>query len=372
MEDKVFSLMNNKNFDKMFGSKKEVVINPGQNPVSKEDAELLEFLQDSTPNIYVIGSGGSGCNTIDRMSQIGVSGATLVAMNTDAQHLLKVRAYRKLLLGRMKTKGMGAGSDPVVGEAAAQESEQKIKDLLSDADLVFVTCGMGGGTGTGSASVIAKAAKENGALVIGVVTLPFSSEGAKRMRNAMEGVEKLKREADTTIVVPNDKLLYFVADLPLDEAFKASDSVLTDAVKGIAELITMPGLINLDFADMRTILKESGTAMIGLGEANTIDQRSRVVDAAEKALSSPLLDLDLTQANKALVNITGGRDMTLGEAEAAVQAISSSMAKDSHVIWGARIDETLEDNKVRVLAVVTGLKEAKPHDDVDIDLDFIS
>ncbi|MFA4946204.1 MAG: cell division protein FtsZ [Candidatus Micrarchaeia archaeon] len=364
--------MSDPEFDKMFGSKHEVISNPGQ-PLSPEDAELVKFLEDSAPKIFVIGTGGSGCNTINRMSQVGITGATLVAMNTDAQHLLGVKAYRKLLLGKKKTKGMGAGSNPVVGEAAAQESEQEIKTLLADADLVFVTCGMGGGTGTGSAPIIAKAAKDSGALVVGIVTIPFSSEGAKRMRNAMEGVEKLKREADTTIVVPNDKLLYFVADLPIDEAFKASDSVLSNAVKGIAELITKPGLINLDFADMRTILQESGTAMIGLGEASTIDQRNRVIEAAEKALTSPLLDLDLSQANKALINITGGHDMTLGEAEAAVQAVSSAMAKDSHVIWGARIDDTLEKSKVRVLAVVTGLKEApKSETGAEMELDFIS
>ena len=246
-----------------------------------------------------------------------------------------------------------------------------MKTLLADADLVFVTCGMGGGTGTGAAPIVAKVAKENGALVVGVVTLPFTSEGAKRMRNAMEGVEKLKREADTTIVIPNDKLLYFVADLPLDAAFKASDSVLTNSVKGITELVTMPGLINLDFADMRTILENSGTAMIGLGEATTVDQRNRVVEAAEKALSSPLLDLDLSQADRALVNITGGKDMTLGEAEAAVQAISSAMAKESHVIWGARIDDALDKNQVRVLAVVTGIKDKPRGQNEEVDLDFV-
>ena len=225
--------MANADFDTMFGSKREVLISPGGQPASDEDAELLQFLKDSTPKVYVIGAGGSGSNTINRMTQTGITGAKLVAMNTDAQHLLTVKCYKKLLLGKKKTKGMGAGSNPTIGEAAAQESEQEIKELLSDSDLVFVTCGMGGGTGTGAAPLIARAAKAAGALVIGVVTLPFTSEGAKRMRNALEGTEKLKKEADTVIVIPNDKLLYFVADLPLDAAFKASDSVLTSAVKGI-------------------------------------------------------------------------------------------------------------------------------------------
>ncbi|NUN11310.1 cell division protein FtsZ [Candidatus Micrarchaeota archaeon] len=331
-------------------------------PVSQEDADLLAFLQESAPKIAVIGSGGAGSNTINRMTEVGIEGTTIIAMNTDAQHLLKTKAKKKLLLGKKKTRGLGAGSNPAVGEAAAEESYSELTALLKGYDLVFVTCGMGGGTGTGSAHVIARAAKEAGALCVGVCTIPFTSEGPKRMQNAMVGLEKLKQSADTVIVIPNDKLLMFAGDLPLNSAFRTSDMVLTNSVKGITELITKPGLVNLDFADLRTILEKSGTAMIGLGEVGTKEQRDRVITAAEKALSSPLLDLEVTNADKALINITGGSDMTLGEAEAAVQAISSRISKDAHVIWGAAIDNDMEDTSVRVLAVITGIKQGRNSD----------
>lgn len=344
--------IDNKKFEEMFGVKNTAILNSP----NEQDKALLEFLSESKPRIFVVGAGGSGCNTLNRMQEIGIENVTIVAMNTDAQHLLQIKANNKVLLGKKKTRGRGAGSNPEVGEAAAEEAEVEIKETLKDADMVFITCGMGGGTGTGSAHVIARAAKANGALVVGVVTLPFTSEGAKRMRNAMEGLEKLKKEADTTIAIPNDKLLYFVPDLPLNAAFKTADLVLTNAVKGITDLVTKPGLVNLDFADVRTILEKGGSAMIGLGENSKGDQVNRVLQAAEKALASPLLDLDISEADKALINITGGSDMTLGEAEAAVNAISSKMAKDSHVIWGATVDDTLSDHSVRVLAVLSGIR----------------
>ncbi|HLC38155.1 MAG TPA: cell division protein FtsZ [Candidatus Norongarragalinales archaeon] len=359
-------------FEKAFGNKHSIELTSGK-PLSKDDQELMAFLEESIPKIAVIGTGGSGSNTISRLAELGVAGAKVIAMNTDAQHLMMIKAEKKVLLGRMKTKGRGAGSNPEVGEAAALEAKPDIEKVLEGYDLVFVTCGMGGGTGTGSAHVIANVAKARGALVIAVVTLPFTSEGTKRMRNAMVGLEKLKKEADTTIVIPNDKLLYFVADLPLNSAFKTSDMVLANSVKGIAELITKPGLVNLDFADVRTILEKSGSAMIGLGEVSTADQRDKVLVAAEKALSSPLLDLDIAQADKVLVNITGGSDMTLGEAEAAVQSIAAKVAKDAHIIWGAAVDNAMQTANVRVLAVLAGIKEDSPRGEGQepIDLDFI-
>ncbi len=363
-------------FDEMFGNRKDYVVSEPGKPLSDEDRELMDFLEKSAPKIFVVGAGGSGNNTINRMGSVGITGATLLAVNTDAQHLLYTQAEKKLLIGKSKTRGMGAGSNPAVGEAAAQEQTEEIKEALKDADLVFVTCGLGGGTGTGSAPVISRIAKEVGALVVAIVTLPFTSEGSKRMRNALDGLDKLKPAADTTIAIPNDKLLYFVADQPLDVAFRASDAVLTNAVKGIAELITKPGLVNLDFADMRTILDKSGTAMIGLGEVSNVDQRNRVLEAAEKALSSPLLDLDITEADKALINITGGQDMTLGEAELAVQSISSRMNKNSHVIWGATVDRGMQKSAVRVLAVITGIKNLATEPDSgggeeELELDFL-
>jgi len=353
------------NFEEMFSKSpgipvsRTVVTEPGK-PMTDDDLELLKILEENKPKICIVGTGGSGNNTLNRIQEVGVVGTRLVAMNTDAQHLLKTRADKRMILGRKKTKGLGAGSNPEVGEAAAQESEQEIKDIVGNADLVFVTCGMGGGTGTGSASVIARAAKQSGALCIAIVTTPFSSEGLKRKENAQKGLDKLKREADTTIVIPNDKLLEYVPDLPLNAAFKAADMVLANAVKGIAELITKPGLVNLDFADVRTILGDSGNAMIGLGEMEGSDMPDRVVQAAEKALTSPFLDMDVSSASKALINRTGGSDMTLGEAEAAVTAISRSIAPDAHIIWGATVDDGIKNRGVRVLAVLSGVREKAP------------
>ncbi len=345
------------------------------NPQSEDDKAIAEFIQSTRPRIAVIGTGGSGTNTLARMKESGIYDVAFVAMNNDAQHLNRIPVEKKMLLGKKKTRGMGAGSNPDVGQAAAEESEAEIRDLLKDMDLVFITCGLGGGTGTGSAHVIARAAKDAGALCVSVCTLPFTSEGPKRMRNAMEGLERLKKESNTVIAIPNDKLLYFVADLPLNQAFKAADSVLANAVKGISELITKPGLVNLDFADVRTILEKGGQAMIGLGEVSKPDHQSRVIEAAEKAVSSPLLDLDITQADRALINITGGNDMTLGEAEAAVNAISSRMGKDAHVIWGVTLDDSLEKNTVRVLAVLSGIKNVDyvtPQKAVeDLDVEFV-
>ncbi len=325
--------------------------------LSADDLELKKFIEEGVPKIYVVGTGGSGCNTVNRMHDIGIFGANIIAMNTDAQHLLKIRSPKKVLLGKKKTRGLGAGSNPNVGEASAQESSAEINLLLKDASLVFVTCGMGGGTGTGSAHVIAKAAKDNGALVIGIVTMPFTSEGTKRMENAMEGLKKLRGIADTTIAIPNDKLLFYVPDLPINSAFKAADLILANAVKGIAELITRPGLVNLDFADVRTIIENSGIAIIGLGETANARDKNRVVSAAEKSLKSPLIDVNVSQANKALINIMGGEDLTLGEAEAAVNAISSKISRDAHIIWGATIDKTLSGGEVRVLTVLAGIKD---------------
>ena len=339
--------------------KHTLIQEPGK-PLNNDEEELMQFLKQSTPKIFVVGAGGSGCNTINRMSEVGIIGAKLLALNTDAQHLLKTKAEKRLLIGKKKTRGLGAGSNPEVGEAAAVESEQEIRAMLEGADMVFITCGMGGGTGTGSAPVVARLAKELKALVVGVVTLPFSSEGNKKLRLAQDGIEKLRREADTTIVVPNDKLLYHVPDLPLNAAFKASDQVLTNAVKGITELITKPGLVNLDFADVVTVLSRSGTAMIGLGEVGAGDSKDRVMRAAELALASPLLDLDVSDSNKALVSITGGEDMTLGEVEAAVNSISSRISKESLVKWGATVDNAMSGKSVRVLAVLAGIKEARP------------
>lgn len=325
--------------------------------VSAEDAELLKFIEQSRPKIYVIGAGGSGCNTMTRLHEVRIDGIKLVAMNTDVQHLVKMGADKKILLGKKTTRGMGAGSNPSVGEAAAKESAEEIKASMSDAMMVFITCGLGGGTGTGSAPVIAEQAKAAGALTIAVVTLPFASEGKTRMHNALEGLERLRKHADTVIVIPNDKLLSIVPDLPLNTAFKVSDEVLAGAVKGIAELVTKAGLVNLDFADLRTILSSAGCAVVGMGEASVEakpDQRALI--AVDTAMNSPLLDVDISTASRALINVVGGEDMTLREAELIVSEVSKRIDPSSHIIWGARVEKNAKKSSVRVLAVLAGAK----------------
>ena len=327
---------------------------------SKEDAELLKFIEESKPKIYVIGSGGGGCNTISRMAEIGIEGVKLVATNTDVQHLIKTHATKKVLMGKKLTQGMGAGSNPEVGENAAKEAIEELKDVFKDASMVFVTCGLGGGTGTGSLPIISQAAKSMGALTVAVVTLPFASEGRTRMHNALQGLEKLQKQADTTIVIPNDKLLTIAPDLPLSTAFKVSDEVLSGAVKGIAELITKAGMVNLDFADLKTILKNAGCAVIGIGEASIEakpDQRALI--AIETALNSPLLDIDITTADRALVNVVGGEDMSLKEAEMIMAEVSKRISPSSHIIWGARIEDNLKRSALRVLVVIAGTKMPK-------------
>lgn len=325
--------------------------------VSKDDEELLKFIEQCKPKIYVVGAGGSGCNTLSRLYEIGVEGAKIIAMNTDAQHLVKMRADKKILLGKQLTKGMGAGSNPEVGENAAKESKADIQKALAEAQLVFITCGLGGGTGTGSAHIISEEAKNAGALTIAIVTLPFSSEGRARWRNALEGLAKLKRQADTVIVIPNDKLLAIVPDLPLNTAFKVADEVLANSAKGIAELVTKSGLVNLDFADLKTVLKDAGCAVIGMGESSlSAKPDERALTAIENALSSPLLETDIQDANKALINVIGGEDMTLREAELMVEEVSKRISPDSHIIWGARIEPGLQKSTLKVLVVIAGAK----------------
>lgn len=322
-----------------------------------DDKELQKIFEASKAKIIVVGCGGGGNNTIQRMNEVGIEGAQTLAINTDAQALLPIRADRKILIGKVLTRGLGAGSDPSVGEAAARESKDDLKGILKASDLVFITCGMGGGTGTGSAPVVAAMAKEMKALTIGVVTIPFTVEGRKRMENAMEGLDKLRKEVDTIIVIPNDKILEIAPDLPVNAAFKVADEVLTNAVKGITEMITKPGLINLDFADLRTILSRGGGAMIGLGESQSQKAGDeRALEAVENALTSPLLDVDISEANRALVNVTGGGDMTLREAEMIVEAVSAKIHPNAHIIWGAMIDEQLDKKAIQAMVVIAGGK----------------
>lgn len=315
------------------------------------DDELEEILSKQKAKIKVIGCGGAGNNTVDRMSEVGISGVETIAINTDAQDLLYTNAQSKILIGREVTHGLGAGSLPEVGEEAARESEHEIKAKLQGADMIFITCGLGGGTGTGSAPVVADIAKKMGILTVAIVTIPFEMEGKKRFENATWGLEKLENVVDTLIVIPNDKLLELAPDLPLQTAFKVADEILTNAVKGIAELITKAGLVNLDFADVRTIMGKGGVAMIGVGESDT---ENRAIEAVEKAINNPLLDVDITGATGALINIIGGNDMTLEEARKVVEAVSSKLSEDARIIWGAKISEDMT-NTLRALLIVTGV-----------------
>lgn len=319
------------------------------------DSELEKVLATQKAKIKVIGCGGGGNNTINRITEVGVTGAETIAINTDAQDLLYTSADKKILIGKETTKGLGAGSVPKIGEEAAKEQESEIKQAMQGADMVFVTCGLGGGTGTGASPIVAEVGKKMGALVVGVVTMPFAMEGQRRYENAVIGLEKMESIVDTLIVIPNDKLLELAPELPLHTAFKVADEILTNAVKGIAELVTRAGLVNLDFADIRAVMENGGVALIGVGES---DSENRAVEAVEKAISNPLLEVDVGGASGALINVCGGPDMTLNEARKVVETISDRISEDARIIWGAQIMEDLAGT-LRVLLIVTGVQSTQ-------------
>ena len=340
-----------------------------------KDKELEEVLAGLTTTIKVVGCGGAGTNTIGRCVESSITGAEFISINTDAQHLLLSNSPNKILIGRHLTRGLGAGSLPQIGEEAAKESEQDIRGAIGHVDMVFITCGLGGGTGTGAAPVVAQIAKEAGALTIGVVTLPFNVEGVIRMENAEAGLKRLRDICDTVIVIPNDKLLDIVPNLSLNAAFKVADEVLMRSIKGITEMITMPGLVNLDFADLKTVMKRGGVAMIGLGEA---EGENKAVNAVIEALNSPLLDVDVSEATGALVNVTGGEDMTIAEAERVVEEIYSRVDPNARIIWGTTIDPNLKRN-IRAMLVITGVKSKqilgpaqKSFGNEEIGIDFVA
>ena len=341
------------------------------------DDELIDMMESSRAKIFVIGAGGAGNNTVSRLNEIGIDGAETITANTDAQDLFYSQSGKKLLLGKKTCHGLGAGGDPEIGEECAEESEDEIRDELEGSDMVFVTCGLGGGTGTGSAPVISKLAKKAGALTVAVATMPFSAEGIKRRENAEKGLEKLKNTADTVIIIPNDKLLEVAPNLPLNKAFMVSDEILGRAVKGITELITKKSLVNLDFADIRSIMQGSGMAMIGMGESESGD---RALESVHEALNSPLLDLDISDAKGALINISGSSDLTLHESEKIVQIVADKLDPEANVIWGVQIDEDLQ-NLVRTTIVVSGVKVQDEYsegaikvgmEDIDISSDISS
>ncbi|HET7323287.1 MAG TPA: cell division protein FtsZ [Halococcus sp.] len=317
----------------------------------RDETELEEF---GDPRIVVVGCGGAGNNTVNRLYNIGVEGAETIAINTDKQHLQMVEADTRVLVGKSLTQGLGAGGDPEMGERATEMAQGTIKEVLSGADLVFVTAGMGGGTGTGAAPVVAKTASDEGAIVVGMVSTPFNVERARTVK-AEEGLEKLRNEADSIIVLDNNRLLDYVPNLPVGKAFSVMDQLIAETVKGIAETITQPSLINLDYADMTSIMNQGGVAVMLVGETQDKNKTEAVV---EDAMSHPLLDVDYRGASGGLVHITGGPDLTLKEAEEIAERITDRLDPSANVIWGSRIREEYK-GKVRVMAIMTGVQSAQ-------------
>jgi len=301
--------------------------------------------------IKVVGVGGGGSNAVNRMIEAGLRGCEFIAVNTDAQALLMSEADQKLHIGTRTSRGLGAGADPQIGEEAAAESRDEIKEALKGSDMVFITAGEGGGTGTGGAPIIGQVAHELGALTVGVVTRPFGFEGRKRAEQAQTGIKNLREEVDTLIVIPNDRLLQVVEKrTSVMEAFRMADDVLRQGVQGITDLITIPGLVNLDFADVRTIMNDAGSALMGIGEA---DGENRAAEAARVAVSSPLLEASVEGATGILLNITGGSDLGLFEVNEAAEVVTGAADPNANVIFGAVIDENLAGN-VRVTVIATG------------------
>lgn len=344
-----------------------------KNGVNEEQApaELAEKKENGPgkARISVMGTGGAGCNSITRLMEMGgVKGAKTVIANTDMQHLESSKADNKILMGYNITEGLGAGGYPKIGREAAEASKKELRKMLKDAHLVFLTCGLGGGTGTGSIPAIARMAKKEGAIVVATVTTPFDLEKA-RIAKAEEGLINLREEADTVIVIDNNKLTDYYPNLPINKAFSKADELIASMIKGITETITVPSLMNLDFADVKTIMNQGGVAMIGVGES---ESGNEVKDAVAKAMKHPLLDVNYEGANGALIHVTGGPDMTLNQVTEAGEMISDSLDSSAQIIWGARVDPTMED-KIQVMSIVTGVHSPNiigkdQHGSVEIDM----
>ncbi len=317
------------------------------------DKELEEILDKIKPNILVLGVGGAGGNAITRVTgSIQSDIYQTIAINTDAQDLLHVHSDLKLLIGKSITGGLGAGNDPMLGEAAAKESEEEIKKILSGADLVFIVCGLGGGTGTGASPLICEWAREEGSIATSVVTLPFEAEGIDRQEKAKRGLERLLETSDSVVVIPNDKMLEIYGNLSLFESFKKADEILAGAVLGVVEVISKPGLINLDFADVRYVLEEGKRAAVSMAEANGQKKSEEVV---KRVINNPLLGINISGAKKALINVIGGEDMDLKEVNTIIEAITSELDPKAVVKWGVQINPQLK-NTVRVFTIITNIK----------------
>ncbi len=328
---------------------------PQDQPKSEEDLEIEKIADQLNVCIKLVGCGGAGSNTVNRCIDDGLGGIQMMAINTDAKHLLTVKSPKKILIGKTTTRGLGAGARPEIGEKAAMENEPEIKEWLKDSQIVFVTAGMGGGTGTSSSFVVARLAKEMRALTVGVVTLPFKSEGELRMENAMDGLSRLSKVCDTTIVIPNDTLIELVPNLPVMAAFKVADELLLQTIKGLTEMLTHAGLVNVDYADLRTILDEGGVSLIGVGEAAG-KPIERVQDAVEEALNSPLLGkIDLKDARGALVRVVGGPDMNIEEAAKAAEIITGRIKPEARLIWGCSVEPDMA-GRIKLLLIITGAR----------------
>jgi cell division protein FtsZ len=320
-----------------------------------EDVEIEKIASQLDVCIKLVGCGGAGCNTVNRCIEEGLSGLQMLALNTDAKHLLTIKSPKKILIGKTTTRGLGAGARPEVGERAALENEPEIKEWLKGSQIVFVTAGMGGGTGTSSSFVTARLAKEGRALTVGVVTLPFRSEGEMRMENAMAGLSKLAKVCDTTIVIPNDTLIELVPNLPVQAAFKVADELLLQTIKGLTDMLTHAGLVNVDYSDLQTILNEGGVSLIGVGDADG-KPKERIEDAVEEALNSPLLGkIDIKDARGALIRVVGGPDMNIEEAAEAAEIITDKMRPEARLIWGCSVEKEMM-GKVKILLIVTGAR----------------
>lgn len=325
--------------------------NTEKEKLMKQNVQLEDIEEFGEPRIAIVGCGGAGNNTINRLYNLGVCGAETIAINTDKQHLEMIQADKKILVGKSLTRGLGAGGYPEVGRRAAELARGTLEEVLKATDLVFVTAGMGGGTGTGTAPVVAEIAKQAGAIVVGMVSSPFRVERSRAVK-AEEGLEELRKAADTVIVLDNNRLLDYVPNLPIEQAFSVMDQLISETVKGISETITQTSLINLDYADVRTIMGCGGVAVMLVGEARNQDRGDSVVRAA---LNHPLLDVDYRGATGCLVHITGGPDLTLAEAEEVAEALTYELDDNANVIWGARINKEYE-GRVRVMAIMTGVQ----------------
>ncbi len=319
------------------------------NTEKTEKTENLEDVKDA--KILVVGAGGAGNNQVTRIQNKDIQGAETVVINTDKQHLQMSSADRKILVGRDLTKGLGAGGQPKKGARSVEENRAELRNLFKDADMVFLTAGLGGGTGTGAAPVLAQIAKKEDCIVIGTVTMPFEIEGA-RMSKAEEGLYKLRQHVDTAIVIENDKLLDIAGDMPLDQAFGVADELITTMIKGITETISQPSLVNLDYADVQAIMNEGGVAVVGYGESDT---NNKGKEAIHEALSNPLLDVEFDGANGALLHVAGGEDLTLNEINEVGQHVKSKLDTNAQTIWGARVKDELQ-GKLQVISIITGVE----------------